>query len=77
MIKENLKCVPISKRDYDIANMLHIKAYGEPLPTVSDNRLRVNMHNDECPRCKTFDVHDDDNYCRKCGTKLLERKVTK
>jgi ribosomal protein S27AE len=76
-MKESLKCVPISKRDYDVANALHIKAYGEALPIVSDNRLYVNMHHDECPRCKSFDVHDDDSYCKKCGAELLERKAVK
>ena len=72
-MKESLKCVPISKRDYDVANALHIKAYGEALPTVRDNR-DPGSESDQCPRCGCFGVHDEDGYCRKCGAELLERK---
>ena len=49
-MKENLKCVSITKRDYDVANALHIKAYGDALPTVKDNR-KPGSESDYCPRC--------------------------
>ena len=68
-------CVSIAKRDYDIANALHVKEYGELLPTVSVHRKYVNIDHDECPRCFNFDVRDEDRYCSKCGAELLEREV--
>ena len=73
-MKENLKCVSITKRDYDVASALHIKAYGDALPVVRDNRM-PGSESDYCPRCGCFGVRREDSYCGRCGAELLERKA--
>jgi hypothetical protein len=46
-MRESLKCVPISKRDYDVANALHIKAYE---CTVEEDGVDYGLIN-YCPDC--------------------------
>ena len=74
-MKESTRCVPLSKRDYDVANALHIEAYGEPLPTVTCVPQYVNVHHDKCPRCLEHCVHDGDSYCSRCGAELQKGEV--
>lgn len=74
-MRNGARCVPLSKRDYDIANALHLKEYGEELPVVREHKGYVNVHRNKCPRCLNHDVRDQDNYCSKCGAEMLEIKA--
>lgn len=76
MKTEDKMCVPLSKRDYDLMNALHIMEYGEVLPIAEYHREYVSTYHDKCPRCGNLDIEPKKgSYCPKCGARLLPYRM--